>query len=212
MLTTKSHTKDRLAITIQADLESEEVWAAPPVIEKLERFEFLFKWVRFFYPKAKGVRTPYLLYFFFPQKILRINGKIPWPVHFTSRVLYYKNIEVGNRCDLGYNAGCYIQGRNGIKAGHNVRVGPGVGILSVGHNIDDYDLWDKSDPIIIGSNVWIGMNATILPSVKIGDNVIISANSVVSRDIPSDSIAAGNPCRVIMKKEPYKGKDYSRID
>jgi len=197
---------------MKSDFESEEVLTAPSIIEKLERFEFLFKWIRIFYPKANGVRTPYLLYFFFPQKILRINGKIPWPVHFTSRVLYYENIEVGNRCDLGYNAGCYIQGRNGIKAGNNVRVGPGVGILSVGHNIHDYDLWDKADPIVIGSNIWIGMNSIILPGVKIGDNVIISANSVVSRDIPSDSIAAGNPCRVIMKKPPYQGKDYSQLD
>ena len=193
-----------------AHQSEQQYWTAPPIVDKLERFEFLIRWVRWFYPKATGIRTPYLLYFFFPQKILRINGRVPWPVHFTSRVLYHKKIEMGNKCEVAMNAGCYVQARNGIKMGHNVRTGPGVGLLSVNHNVSDYDIWDKADPIVIGNNVWIGMNSIVLPGVNIGDNVAISANSVVNRDIPSDSIAAGNPCRVIMKKEPYQGKDYSR--
>jgi acetyltransferase-like isoleucine patch superfamily enzyme len=181
------------------------------VARELERFAFLFHWLRLFYPCAKGIPFLYLLYFFIPQKILRLNGRVPWPVHFTSRVLYRKNISVGNRSAPGMNAGCYIQGKNGIRIGHNLRMGPGVGLISANHDLDDYDQWTKTSPIRVGDNVWIGMNAVILPGVTIGDNIVIAANSVVNEDIPSDSIAAGNPCKVIRKKAPYRGKSYGEI-
>lgn len=189
-------------------MSANETLGPPPLVKKLEKLEFLFRWVRWFYPKAKEMNPFYLLYYFFPQKILRINGSVPWPVHFTSRVLYHKNIQAGNRIDLGMNAGCYIQARNGIIVGNNTRIGPGVGILSINHHINDYDRWDTAEPIEIGDNVWVGMNAVILPGVKIGDNVAISAGSVVNKDIPSDSIAGGNPCRVVRQKEPYQGETY----
>ena len=181
------------------------------VANVLEKFEFLFKWLYFFYPEAKGIHFIYLAYVFIPQKILRINGRVPWPVHFTSRILYHKKISVGNRSAPGLNANCYIQGRNGIIIGHNVRTGPGVGLISSNHDLDDYDKWPECGPIRIGNNVWIGMNAVVLPGVEIGDNVAIGANSVVNKNIPINSIAVGNPCRVIKKKGPYKGKDYSKL-
>ena len=180
-------------------------------LEKYEKFAFLFDWVRLFYPKAKGFSSFYLLYYFFPQKILRINGRVPWPVHFTSRVLYYKNIQLKNRSAPGMSANCYIQGRNGIIMGHNVRIGPGVGLISANHDLNDYDRWPQSPPIRIGDNVWIGMNSVILSGVTIGDNVAIAANSVVTKDIPSNVIAAGNPCRNIKEKRPYQGKLYSTL-
>lgn len=182
-----------------------------PFFKKLEKFQFLFLWLRLFYPKAKGISFLYLLYYLIPQKLLRINGRVPWPVYFTSRVLYYKKIRVGNRTAPGINANCYIQGRNGITIGHNFRMGPGVGLISANHDIDDYDRWSPSPPIVIGDNVWIGMNSVVLPGVKIGDNVVIASNSVVTKDIPSNSIAAGNPCAVVREKEPYMGKDYSKL-
>ncbi len=181
-------------------------------LEKLNSVAFLFTWLTYFYPRAKGIHFAYLAYTFLPQKILRINGRVPWPVHFTSRVLYYKNISVGNRTAPGLNANCYIQGRNGIALGHNVRIGPGVGLISANHDLDDYDRWPQSAPITIGSNVWIGMNSVVLPGITIGDNVAVGANSVVSRDIPSNTIAAGNPCAIIREKKPYQGNDYSRIE
>ncbi|MBC2709753.1 MAG: acyltransferase [Desulfosarcina sp.] len=178
---------------------------------KFDKVAFLFKWLPLFYPKAKGIHFIYLAYVFIPQKVLRINGRVPWPVHFTSRVLYYKNITVGNRTAPGLNANCYIQGRNGIDIGHNVRIGPGVGLISANHDVDDYDRWPHCSPMIIGNNVWIGMNTVVLPGITIGDNVAVGANSVVTKKIPSNSRAAGNPCRVIREKAPYKGKDYSRL-
>lgn len=174
----------------------------------LEKLSVLFFWLSWFYPKVKGLPISYQLYSFFPQKILRINGRVPWPVHFSSRILYWKNIEIGNRCAPGMSSSCYIQARNGIIFGSNVRIGPGVGIISSGHNLNDYDSHIQAPPIKIGNNVWIGMNAVIMPSVTIGDNVVVGAGSVVTSDIPSNSIAAGNPCRVVKEKDPYLGKDY----
>lgn len=181
------------------------------ILEKYDKFAWLFKWLYFFYPKAKGFHFIYLAYVFIPQKIFRINGQVPWPVHFTSKVLNYNNISLGSRSAPGLNSNCYIQGRNGIKVGNNVRFGPGVGLISANHDLNDYDKWPVCRPIIIGDNVWIGMNTVVLPGITIGDNVAIGANSVVTKNIPSDSIAAGNPCQILREKEPYKGKDYRRL-
>lgn len=90
-------------------------------------------------------------------------------------------------------------------------MGPGVGLISANHDPNDYDLWVNSNPIIIGNNVWIGMNSVVMPGVQIGDNVIIGANSTVTQDIPPNSIAAGSPCKVLKTKAPYRGRDYSGL-
>ena len=115
---------------------------------------------------------------------------------------------MGKSTAPGLSGSCYIQGRNGITLGNNVRLGPGVGLISANHDIDDYDRWIKTRPIKIGNNVWIGMNTVVMPGVEIGDNVVVGANSVVTKDIPPDSVAAGSPCRVLKEKSPYQGKDY----
>lgn len=180
-------------------------------LDILLKLDFLFFWVRFFYSKAKGISNIYLLYFFLPQKILRINGSVQWPVHFTSRVLFKKRIQVGKRSCPGINSGCYVQGRGGIIIGNNLRMGPGVGLISANHDLDDYDKWVDKGPIVIGNNVWLGMNVVVLAGVQIGDNVVIAANSVVNKNIPSNCIAGGSPCRVIKQKDPYQGYEYSKI-
>lgn len=92
--------------------------------------------------------------------------------------------------------------------GDNVRIGPNVGLISANHCPDDFDKWIKTKPIVIGNNVWIGMNSTVLAGIKIGSNVIIGANSIVTKDIPDNSIAAGNPCKILSEKTPYKGATY----
>ncbi len=177
----------------------------------IDRFDFLFSWLRWFYPKSEGIHLVYLLYYFPYQKILRLNGSFPWPVHHTSRILFSKYLKTGNRSAPGMNANGYIQARNGICIGSNFRMGPGVGLISSNHDKNDYDKHAPSGPIIIGDNVWIGMNAVVLPGITIGDNVMIGANSVVTKNIPSHSIAAGNPCKVIKEKPGYTGKDYTIV-
>lgn len=102
----------------------------------------------------------------------------------------------------GFN---YIQARNKIIIGDNLKMGPGVGLISANHDIDNYDKHIKNEPIRIGNNVWIGMNSVILPGVSIGDNVIIGAGSIVTKNLPSNVIAVGNPCKVIKNKDIYLG-------
>ncbi|MDM8000356.1 MAG: DapH/DapD/GlmU-related protein [Dehalococcoidia bacterium] len=145
----------------------------------------------------------------FLQRLLGFNRRVPWPVHFTSVVVHHDRIRLGSRVNRGDNPGCYIQGVNGIIFGSNIRIGANVCIVSANHSQDDYDRWDPADPIRIGDNVWIGANTVILPGVQIGDNVIVGAGSVVTTSIPDDSVAAGNPCRVLRKKPPYKGRIYA---
>lgn len=150
----------------------------------------------------------FLRYAFF-QRLLGFNRRVPWPVHFTSVVVHHNRIRLGNRVNPGDNPGCYIQGGNGIVFGSNIRIGANVCVVSANHSQDDYDRWDHADPITIGDNVWIGANAVILPGVQIGSNVIVGAGSVVTKSIPDNSVAAGNPCRVLRSKPPYKGRTHT---
>lgn len=175
------------------------------IVRLISRYEKLFAWVRIFYPKAKGVPIQYLLYCFVPQKLFMINGRVPWPVHFTSRVLYPKRMTVGTCCAPGLAGNCYIQARNGIYVGDNLWTGPGVGLISSNHDLNDYRRHVDTEPLRIGNNVWIGMNAVLLPSITVGNNVAIGANAVVTKDLPDNVIAVGNPCRVIKKKPLYQG-------
>lgn len=117
-------------------------------------------------------------------------------------------------CDYGYNISV---GRNfysnfnmvildgaPVTFGDNVFVAPNCGFYTAGHPLD-YESRNKgleyARPIRIGNNVWIGAQVCVLPGVTIGDNCVIGAGSVVNRDIPANSLAAGNPCKVIRQIE-----------
>lgn len=86
-----------------------------------------------------------------------------------------------------------------IKIGANTMLAPGVHIYTAQHPLDIADRreWEDCKPVVIGKDCWIGGHATILPGVTIGDRVVIGAGSLVNRDIPSDSLAVGNPARVV---------------
>jgi acetyltransferase-like isoleucine patch superfamily enzyme len=178
---------------------------------------FLFGWIinlcypEYFRPKY-GYQRYYILFFHYliPQKIFRLNPKVKWPVHHTSKVIDPKKITKGILCDPGDNLNNYIQASNGIFFGNNIELAPGVSIISANHDTENLSAHVKAQPIRIGNNVWIGANTTILPEVTIGNNVTIGANSVVTKDIPSNSIAYGNPCKVAQEKKPYS-EDISSI-
>lgn len=116
-------------------------------------------------------------------------------------------LKIGAYCNFGaYN---HITCANSIKIGNNVLTGKWVTITDNSHGITDKStmlLPPNNRPIIskgevvIGNNVWIGEKVTILPAVKIGDGAIIAANSVVTKDVPPFSVAAGIPARVISKR------------
>ena len=114
--------------------------------------------------------------------------------------IYGKHIEVGKNFYANYN--CTILDIAKVKIGDNCMLAPNVAIYTAGHPIHPVPrnlLLEYGKEIIIGDNVWIGGNTVVCPGVKIGSNVVIGAGSVVTKDIPDWSIAAGNPCRVIRK-------------
>ncbi len=170
-------------------------------------FGYFINWIypQYYRPKYGYIKYYRLFFeFFIPQKIFRLNGKVKWPVHFTSKVINPQNITKGILCDPGDNMNNYIQANNGIHFGSNIEIGPNVIIISSNHNLNNLREQIKAKPIYIGNHVWIGGGSVILPEVSIGNNVIIGAGSVVTKDIPPNSIAVGNPCKVIKEKEPYQ--------
>lgn len=111
---------------------------------------------------------------------------------------YGYNIEVGEKFYANYS--CIILDVNKVKIGDNVLLAPNVQLYTATHSIDPAERLtgkEYAKPIVIGNNVWIGGGAIICPGVKIGDNATIGAGSVVTKNIPDNVIAAGNPCRVI---------------
>ena len=101
--------------------------------------------------------------------------------------------------DAYVNSFCSIEHRVDIYFGKDVRIGPSVTFTTTNHAIDpDARIIGEatSQSIWIGNNVWIGTNSVILPGVHIGDNSVIGAGSVVTKDIPPNVVAFGNPCRV----------------
>lgn len=111
---------------------------------------------------------------------------------------YGSNIRVGK--NFYANADCIFLDVATITIGDNVFFGPRIGLYTPYHPIDagvrNAQL-EGALPITIGSNVWFGGDVTVCPGVTVGSNVVIGAGSVVVKDIPSDSVAVGNPCKVI---------------
>lgn len=111
---------------------------------------------------------------------------------------YGGNIEIGD--NFFSNMNLVILDGAKVKIGNNVMIAPNVGIYGTGHplHIETRNKFiEYSYPITIGNNVWIGGSVTILPGVTIGDNTVIGAGSVVTKDIPPNCVAYGSPCRVI---------------
>ena len=122
---------------------------------------------------------------------------------------YGKNIEVGNNFFVNYN--CVILDVGKVIIGENVMFAPNVSIYTAGHPVHPESRnsgYEYGIEVIIGDNVWIGGNVVINPGVKIGNNVVIGAGSVVTKDIPDNAIAVGNPCRVIRKVNEEDRKYY----
>ena len=124
---------------------------------------------------------------------------------------YGSHIEVGKNFFANYN--CTMLDVGMIRIGDNVQIAPNVAIYTAGHPVHPATRntsYEYGIDVTIGNNVWIGGNVVICPGVKIGDNAVIGAGSVVLRDIPAWTIAAGNPCRVIRKiTEDDRNKYYA---
>lgn len=113
-------------------------------------------------------------------------------------------------CDYGYNISVgknFYSNHNlvildcaKVSFGDNVFIAPNCGFYTAGHPLEASERnkgLEYAQPITVGDNVWFGANVSVLPGVTIGDNCVIGAGSVVNKDIPANSLAVGNPCKVI---------------
>ena len=134
------------------------------------------------------------------QYIKRLFGKTGEKVFIESHFEcdYGYNISVGENFYMNHN--CVILDCAKVEFGDYVFVGPNCGFYTASHPLDierrNQGL-EYAKPIKVGNNVWFGGNVVVLPGVTIGDNVTIGAGSVVTKDIPSNVLAVGNPCKVI---------------
>lgn len=140
--------------------------------------------------------------------LARLFGK---PVDPSFRVFppfytdFGKNITVGKNVFI--NACCHFQDQGGITLGDNCLVGHNVVFATLNHGFAPEERQSMLPaPIVVGRNVWIGSNSTILQGVTIGDNSIIAAGSVVTKDVPANAIVAGVPARFIRSISPEEEK------
>jgi maltose O-acetyltransferase len=111
---------------------------------------------------------------------------------------YGYNIRLGRNCFINYN--CVFLDCAVIEIGDDLQMGPAVQLYTAYHPLDRAQRvagWEMAKPIRIGNGVWIGGGAIVLPGVTIGDGAVIGAGSVVTRDVPADGVAVGNPARVV---------------
>ena len=124
---------------------------------------------------------------------------------------YGFHIEVGENFFANYNF--IVLDGNYVRIGDNVWIAPNVGIYAAGHPLDVEDRVGGEEyafPVTIGDNVWIGGGVTIIGGVTIGKNAVVAAGSVVIRDVPPDTLVAGNPARVVRKLGPADKLKYRR--
>jgi maltose O-acetyltransferase len=141
------------------------------------------------------------LLYFFASIVRMIRGEVPTDILIKRGMKVGKNFsrEGGGRIDTSY---CFL-----IEIGNNVTLAPNVVLLAHDASLKQFLGLSKVGNVRIGNNVFIGANSVVLPNVTIGDNVIIGAGSIVSRDIPSNTIYAGNPARFIRSIDEIKAKN-----
>lgn len=140
------------------------------------------------------------------DQLLGSRGENVW-ISAPFFVDYGENIHIGNNCEINMN--CVFLDCNRIEIGDNSGIGPNVQIYAVTHPVVPEERLAKKEDglfpfwksytasVIIGSNVWIGGGSIILPGVTIGDNTTVGAGSVVTKSLPANCLAVGNPCKVI---------------
>lgn len=129
--------------------------------------------------------------------VLIPNAKGDFYIEPPFRCDYGSNIILGKNFYANYNLTVLDCAR--VIIGDNVLIAPNVCITTAGHPIHymSRKKYEYADEIRIGDNVWIGANVVINPGVKIGDNSVIGSGSVVTKDIPDNVVAVGNPCRML---------------
>ena len=178
---------------------------------KYFKFIYIISYIRIFFYKIVFRRRLFLngwRYFWGKGTVINIkSGRI----NMLDKVYLKRGCEIncdGGKIEIGYNNffnnNCNIASMNSIKIGDNCLFGPNVGIFDHNHKYDSIiepicKQGFKSKSIEIGNNVWIGSNVVITAGSKIGDRVVVGANSVVVGSLEKDSIYCGNPVKLIKK-------------
>lgn len=161
---------------------------------------------------------PALQFFWCKFWIKQINKSIPFNMPKISLILKIIGVKTGKgciietpfRCAIGKNTtigdrlysnvNLLLEDEGAITIGDDVFIGPNVCICTAGHPVHykaRNTRFEYGIPVTIGNNVWIGANVLVLPGVTIGDNTVIGGGSVVTKDIPANVVAVGNPCHVL---------------
>ncbi|MDE7327950.1 MAG: sugar O-acetyltransferase [Lachnospiraceae bacterium] len=138
-----------------------------------------------------------------PEEIREIMGRLTgkkvedsfrlFPPFYTD---FGKNITIGK--DVFINSGCHFQDQGGIEIGDSALIGHNVVLATINHDLNPREnRKNHYAPIKIGTHVWIGSNATILPGVTIGDYAVVAAGAVVARDVPAMTVVGGVPAKKI---------------
>lgn len=136
---------------------------------------------------------------------LRIHGKII--VH------EFDKLSIGNYTRIGRN--CFFFCKGGLEIGNNVQFSRNITIYTANHNFKSnevlpYDNSYLTGSVVIGNNVWVGMNVSILPNVKIGNNAIIGMGAIITKDVPENAIVVGNN-RIIGYRSKYQIENCSKL-
>lgn len=167
------------------------------------------------------------------RKLKALNGADPWDIETIGRIAaeiipdshglfivppfyceYGTHIHIGPNFFANYD--CMLIDVAPVTIGKNCQMAPKVAIYTAGHPVHPKTRatgYEYGKPVTIGDDVWLGGSSVILPGVTIGDGAVIGAGSVVTRDIPPMTVAAGNPCRVIREiTEADRRKLFKRED
>ncbi|WP_347306151.1 sugar O-acetyltransferase [Corynebacterium sp. SA-MJD20WY100] len=144
------------------------------------------------------------------REILPEESEVPG-MHAPLNLEYGRNLVCGKGVFINFGATILAQAK--VTLGERIMIGPNCSLITVGHPVNDHEMreggWEIAKPITVGRNTWFGANVTVMPGVTIGENCVVGAGALVTRDIPDNSLVLGAPGRVVRKLE---GENLERVD
>lgn len=136
------------------------------------------------------------------RALLSPESEVPG-LHTPLNLEYGRNVTVGKGVFI--NFGATILAQASVTLGDRVMMGPNCSLITVGHPVNDHEMraegWEIAKPITVGDNTWFGANVTVLPGVTVGKNCVVGAGTLLTRDVPDNSLVLGSPGRVVRKLE-----------